>query len=103
MQSANDNTVKIEHVENPMAGRGPMSEVRRHAMVPAWRPARGARVTLSNGFGQRIPAEIMTAVQPTTREFGVRVFAWQTRGPWHWLPLASRGVTWWPAPSPEDL
>lgn len=103
MEPATLATVKAEHNRTGVSGREHPSEVRGYDLPPhvrevprVWRPVQGARLRMANGFGERIQAEVMTRVVASTREFGVRIFGWQSRGPWHWLPLASKGLTWWP-------
>ena len=70
--------------------------VHREYRAP-WVPRKGVFISVENGWGQHVRAEVMvvpSGPQPL-HSFGVRLFAHQQDGPWHWVSMATRGVLWW--------
>lgn len=78
---------RIEVRESGCCGRHLVEYTRRPAL------SRGSFVRVFTGWDW-IRAEVMTAVRPVTHDFGVRLFAFQQEGPWHWLAVNQQGVLW---------
>lgn len=79
-----------------LQGRSGCAPVVVREYMPPWCPVVGAFVSVENGWGQRVRAEVMSVPSGpagSVTHFGVRLFAYQ-QAPWLWLALATRWILW---------